>query len=279
MEIPLDMLQANNNLWNDSVIFTLYGGDNLNPNHVLKAVRKKWGVQNSADIVRFGKNIYVCNFMRLKDKERVVEKEPWTVLGHLLIMLPYDGNIITDELSLERVPLWMSVKGLLLQHMHMDTVQMIASAAGEVEIVLPQIIVPRTAEGFRAKVRVLVNTPLIQGCEVNTVEGRKIWVDFKYNNLPPTYCTTCLRLGHDRYACNFPPEIVEEEQEDVQENDLNIQGVMSQPLEVIDQNLLLIECGINPELPMGLTLTKPTSPISQSGCPSTGDRKGKGPML
>ncbi|KAF5179537.1 hypothetical protein FRX31_030877 [Thalictrum thalictroides] len=110
--------------------------------------------------------------MRLKDKESVIEKEPWTVIGHLLIMLPYDGNVNTDELRLERVPLWMSVKGLLLQHMHMDTVQMIALAAGEVDIVLPQIIVPRTAEGFRAKVRVLVNTPLIQGCEVNTVGER-----------------------------------------------------------------------------------------------------------
>ncbi|KAF5202474.1 hypothetical protein FRX31_007939 [Thalictrum thalictroides] len=205
--------------------------------------------------------------MRLKDKERVIEKEPWTVIWHLLIMLPYDGNVNTNELKLERVPLWMSVIGLLLQHMHFDIVQMIASAVGAVDIVLPQIIVPRTAEGFRAKVRVLVNTPLIQGCEVNTVEGRKIWVDFKYNNLSSTYCITLLRLGNDRYACNFPPKIVEEEQEEVQENDLNIQGVMAQPLDVIDRNLLLLEYGINTELPKGLTLTKPNYLTYQSGGP------------
>ncbi|KAF5191149.1 hypothetical protein FRX31_019262 [Thalictrum thalictroides] len=79
MDIPLEMLQANNEQWNDSIIFTLIECDHINPNHVLKAIRKKWGVQNTIDIIRFGTNLFVYNIMWVKDKERVVEREPWTI--------------------------------------------------------------------------------------------------------------------------------------------------------------------------------------------------------
>ncbi|KAF5198183.1 hypothetical protein FRX31_012230 [Thalictrum thalictroides] len=102
-----------------------------------------------------------------------MEREPWTILGYIVVILPYTANMEPADVVLNSIPLWLSLKGLLLQHMHTNTVAMIAAATGEVEIVLPQLIVPRTAEGFRAKVRVLRNQPLLHGCDVNTVEGRK----------------------------------------------------------------------------------------------------------
>ncbi|KAF5208030.1 hypothetical protein FRX31_002381 [Thalictrum thalictroides] len=80
---------------------------------------------------------------------------------------------------------------------------MIASAAGTVSEVLPVGVIPRSAEGYRAHVNVLVHFPLVEGTMVNTLEKGDVWVSFKYNGLPSLFCSTCRCLGHARNNCNF----------------------------------------------------------------------------
>ncbi|KAF5197098.1 hypothetical protein FRX31_013315 [Thalictrum thalictroides] len=113
--------------------------------------------------------------------------------------------MIAANVRFETIPLWMSFRGLELEHMHTDTVRMIGSAAGIVRTVLPVGVIPRTAEGYRARVDVFVHLPVVQGYTFNTLTKGDVWIYFRYNNLPSFYCVICNHLGHNRSNCNTPP--------------------------------------------------------------------------
>ncbi|KAF5195632.1 hypothetical protein FRX31_014781 [Thalictrum thalictroides] len=205
MRIPIDMLTANGDMWNHTLIFTLMEGGHLNPNQVMRTVKIKWRVTEVCDMVRAGHNRFVCRFTNLNDHERIEEQQPWVVMGCLILMESFSTGMVAANVKFERLPLWMSFKGLELEHLQSETVRMIGSAAGDVTSVLPVGVIPRSAEGFRARVNVNVNEPLVQGYPVNTLANGDVWVAFRYNNLPALYCSLCLRLGHVRHQCNFQP--------------------------------------------------------------------------
>ncbi|KAF5205195.1 hypothetical protein FRX31_005218 [Thalictrum thalictroides] len=89
--------------------------------------------------------------------------------------------MMASKVKFDSMPLWMSFKGLQLEHLHADTVRLIAAAAGVVLIVLPVDIIPRTAEGFHARVN---------------VKGAKA----TGSGIPVQYTS----LGHRRNNCTFP---------------------------------------------------------------------------
>ncbi|KAF5199989.1 hypothetical protein FRX31_010427 [Thalictrum thalictroides] len=156
-------------------------------------------------MIRAAHNRFGCRFHNQNDQERVEEQQPWSVLGFLVLIQPFSTEMVTENVLFNTLPLWMSFKGLELEHLHANTVKMIGSAAGEVTTVMPTGIIPRTAEGFRARVNVDIHRPLVQGWPVTTLAKGVVWISFKYNNLPGLFCHLCLRLGHTRNHCRFPP--------------------------------------------------------------------------
>ncbi|KAF5180398.1 hypothetical protein FRX31_030015 [Thalictrum thalictroides] len=202
--LPTAMLQANANQWNHTLIFTLLNGNHLNPNQVMRADKLKWKVMELYDIVRAGHNRFICRFHNHNDHERVEEQQPWTILGCLVLMEEFSIGMITANVRFETLPLWMSFRGLKLEHLHIETIRMIGSDVGIVQTVLPVGVIPRTAEGYRARVGVFVHLPLVQGYTFNTLTNEEVWISFKYNNLPALYCSICQRLGHIRSNCNSP---------------------------------------------------------------------------
>ncbi|KAF5183803.1 hypothetical protein FRX31_026610, partial [Thalictrum thalictroides] len=170
MHIPNQILRNNGALWNNTIILTLLHGDNLNPNLVMRSIKTKWSVRESADIIRAGPNRFICRFQKSEDLERVLYKQPWQVLGHLIILEPFSTGKDAHSIRFETIPLWVSFIGLELEHHSTEIVGMIASATGTVSEVLPVGVIPRSAEGYRAHVNVLVHFPLVEGTMVNTLE-------------------------------------------------------------------------------------------------------------
>ncbi|KAF5199581.1 hypothetical protein FRX31_010832 [Thalictrum thalictroides] len=203
--LPIEMLQTNGNQWNHTLIFTLMNGKHLNPNQVMRAAKIKWKVIDLCDIVRAGHNRFVCRFYNINDHERVEEQQPWIIMGCLVLMEEFSTDGIAANVRFETLPLWMSFRGLELEHLHTETVKMIGSVVGIVQIVLPVGVIPRTVEGYRARVRVFVHLPLVQGYTFNTLSKGDVWISYKYNNLPSLYCYICLRLGHNKSNCDTPP--------------------------------------------------------------------------
>ncbi|KAF5202828.1 hypothetical protein FRX31_007585, partial [Thalictrum thalictroides] len=187
----------------------LLDGGHINPNHVMRTVKLKWKITEVCDMVRAGYNRFICRFSNVNDQDRIEEQQPWVVMGCLILIETYSTGMVAANITFDRLPLWLSFKGLELEHLNFETVKLIGEAAGSVTSVLPRGVIPRSAEGFRAQVQVNVNEPLVQGQFVNTLANGDIWVAFKYNNLPSLFCTLCHRLGHDRHHCTIPVAIAQ----------------------------------------------------------------------
>ncbi|KAF5199757.1 hypothetical protein FRX31_010658, partial [Thalictrum thalictroides] len=196
LQIPIAILQENGNQWNHSLIFTLLDGGHHNPNHVMRSVKIKWKIIEVCDMVRAGHNRFICRFSNVNDQERIEEQQPWVVLGSLILMETFSTGMVAANITFERLPLWMSFRGLELEHLHSNTVRFIGEVAGVVTNVLPVGVIPRTAERFQVLVNVNVNEPLVQGRFVNTLSNGDVWVAFRYNNLPTLFYSSCNRLGH-----------------------------------------------------------------------------------
>ncbi|KAF5181646.1 hypothetical protein FRX31_028767, partial [Thalictrum thalictroides] len=208
MTIPLSELRENGAIWKDAWVFTLWHGDHLNAGHVTRSVKMKWKITGYFDVGRIGLNKFVCRLHTAEDIERVQNGQPWQVLGCLILMEKFSTPTDPDTIVFKRIPLWMTLEGLKLQHMSAKTVKGIATAAGRVRKVLPKKFLPRTAEGYRAQVRIDIYQPVVWETDVNTIEGTDVTISFKYNNLPHgLYCNTCLRVGHNQNNCNFDHEV------------------------------------------------------------------------
>ncbi|KAF5187366.1 sieve element occlusion b [Thalictrum thalictroides] len=207
MNIPLTELQATGAQWTKAWLVIIWHGDHLNPNHVIRSLLTKWKLHKKVDIIRVSHNKYACKIYNKDEEKRIEDGQPWQVLNCLILMEKYSPPTDPESVVFKRIPQWITFKGLLLQHFNVNTIRSIASAAGYVRQVLPKKNLPKTAEGYRAQVRVDIYKPLVWGTFVNTIEGTDIWVDFKYNNLPGMYCNLCLRVGHDQHNCNFQFEV------------------------------------------------------------------------
>ncbi|KAF5193605.1 hypothetical protein FRX31_016808, partial [Thalictrum thalictroides] len=172
----------------------------------MRSIKSKFGIRESSDMLRTGANRFVCRFHKLEDLSRILEKQPWQVLGHVILIEAFSTVMDAALVGFESIPLWMSFSGLELEHHSTETVRMIATAAGSVNEILPTGIIPRTAEGYRANVNANIHRPIVQGTIVNTLSKGDVWVSFKFNNLPSIYCITCKRIGHDKGNCTFSIE-------------------------------------------------------------------------
>ncbi|KAF5184406.1 hypothetical protein FRX31_026007 [Thalictrum thalictroides] len=89
-------------------------------------------------------------------------------------MQPFSADTNPFAVRFTTVPLWMTFGGLCLEHHIPAIIEFISSAAGECLLVFPKELSSRSTEGFRARVVVKVNEPLIQGtpsmCPLPTAE-------------------------------------------------------------------------------------------------------------
>ncbi|KAF5207754.1 hypothetical protein FRX31_002659 [Thalictrum thalictroides] len=71
IQIPVSMLRENGSQWNHTLIFTLFDGGHLNPNHVMRTIKIKWKITEVCDMVRAGHNRFICRFSNVNDQERI----------------------------------------------------------------------------------------------------------------------------------------------------------------------------------------------------------------
>ncbi|KAF5201190.1 hypothetical protein FRX31_009223, partial [Thalictrum thalictroides] len=168
----------------------------------MRTLASKWNIQNPLDVMCEAPNRFICRFESEEDRNRIEAMQPWQLHGHILLMIHYKPGMDAATQEIQTVPIWMNLNGLHLEHHSVDATTIIASAAGKVK----KIELPKSGLGFRARVEVNIENPLVQGTPVNICEGDDVWVSFFYNPVPPCFCAKCLRLGHEQFNCTYPTE-------------------------------------------------------------------------
>ncbi|GMP61339.1 hypothetical protein CsSME_00023840 [Camellia sinensis var. sinensis] len=167
-----------------------------------------WKSRAGVVVTPWKENIFLFRFQDLEDRSRVLHEAPWSVMGHLLVLLPLPLGKAIDELDFRWTPFWVQVYGLPLAKMTRAHGEVIGSRIGRlVEVEAPSDGLLIHCSFLRLRVEVDVTKPLLQGFilyrrDSSEPVGEGLKVYYKYEKLSE-FCYDCGRIGHDKMACKF----------------------------------------------------------------------------
>ncbi|KAF4388079.1 hypothetical protein F8388_014762 [Cannabis sativa] len=141
------------------------------------------------------------SFHSRSDAKRILEKQPWLFNGGVLILEEWPQSGYWRDARLDKVSVWIKMRGFPLKALTVNNVKRLGSMAGDVEDIIwnnPQQIF------LNGYVRVKIGFPVMDEIFVGRyipVDGGKKWVQFKFDKLP-LLCFKCGHLGHDQVGCD-----------------------------------------------------------------------------
>lgn len=101
-------------------------------------------------------------------------------------------------------PFWVQLWGLPFEHMSEEVGRDVGNSLGRFIEMDKRECQLDQALFMRIKVKILIEKPLRRGGNVVSLEGEKLWVNFRYKRFPMFYFL-CGKLGHDDKHClEFP---------------------------------------------------------------------------
>ncbi|KAF4386158.1 hypothetical protein F8388_016410 [Cannabis sativa] len=146
-------------------------------------------------------NYFGISFNSRSDAKRILEKRPWLFNGGVLVLEEWPESGQWRDARLDKVSLWVKMRGFLLKALTVNNVKRLGSMAGDVEDIIwnnPQQIF---LNGYvRVKIGFPIRSEIFVGRYI-PVDGGKRWVQFKYYKLP-LLCFKCGYWGHDQVGCD-----------------------------------------------------------------------------
>lgn len=174
----------------------------INANAFMETIKAVWQPNHGVEISSMGDNTFVFQFHHWRDKNKVVEGQPWHFDNHAILLGDIDGNIKPSDMELCTLPMWVRVYNLPFKgRLNMMNVEAIGKKIGQ--------FVKMDASGsvgidksIRLRVNVDVRKPLLKAVKVKMRGGVEEFFDVKYER-PPIFCYLCGKLGHGVKDCNM----------------------------------------------------------------------------
>ncbi|XP_035549240.1 uncharacterized protein LOC118349286 [Juglans regia] len=160
---------------------------------------KIWKISKAAVFQEVGTNIFIITFHTIIDLEKVWEGRLWLFDNHLLALRVFDTGAQPGAMKFEEEVFWIQLHNLPMGFMDESRGFQIGGSVGRVWAVD----VPPDGVGWGRFLRVRVEVPLrkpIARGRLITVNGKKVWVGFKYEKLL-RMCFTCGWVVHGEDGC------------------------------------------------------------------------------
>lgn len=176
----------------------------INKNALKIVIPKAWNAQSEIQMTDMGINGLLFTFPDEDKARKVLEDGPWSVMGSILSLQPWEPQKSVFEVKFNLIPFWVQIHGLPLDVMNVKNVSKIASLIGEILLVENPLVEGKLLRTF-FRVKVLVNTslPLSTGFWVPRKHLNKVWVFLRYEKLQG-FCYNCGLIGHEQRLCKVP---------------------------------------------------------------------------
>ena len=168
---------------------------------VARTFKPLWRAPKGFKISNEGGHKAIFTFDEKEDVDRVLATEPWSFDKSLVILQRYDKQGPLEELSLDKTTFWVQVHNIPISYRNRAVVEDICEAIGLVD----RSTTDSECEGgsfIRVRVTLDVFQPLCRGRIIRVDEGKKIWVNFRYERLP-NLCYWCGYLDHGDKECDI----------------------------------------------------------------------------
>lgn len=176
-------------------------------NAVRSAMKPAWGNPIGLKFRAIGEkgdNMFVAEFGRSADLERVLGGSPWMFGKYVVLLQHYDEKKCASDIIFDRLEMWVRIPNLPLGWMNQARGSRAMSLIGNV--VKMDVDADGKAGGayLRAQVAVEIDKPLrrvVLLCTSKTEEPR--WFQAQYERLP-YFCFSCGLIGHSELECATP---------------------------------------------------------------------------
>ncbi|KAJ4835622.1 hypothetical protein Tsubulata_010866 [Turnera subulata] len=158
-----------------------------------------WKLAHDMEISQLDSNLFVFQFFHWRDRERVLENEPWNFDNQLVILSEISGHEQPSEICLDHVPMWVRVYDVPFNLRKPKFIELLGEKVGSfLELDMERSLTQ--GKFIRFKTSIDVSRPLLRGSFVQGGDGKKVWVYFKYERLP-LFCFHCGCMGHIAKDC------------------------------------------------------------------------------
>ncbi|OMO84704.1 hypothetical protein COLO4_21887 [Corchorus olitorius] len=189
-------------IWKHCLVGHLMDTKKYSTHFIQQWINRVWELGDNAEVLSRDKNKVVIYFEKELDKQFVLQENPWSIDGSMILMEEWRENTKLKNMTIQSTPIWMQIWGLPLEYLSPHSARKFGSIAGRFEGVDWPRRITRNIRFLRARVWVNPNKPLIAGSFYRRDDGVRDWVDFKYERLH-RLCVHCGRIGHTRTHCTF----------------------------------------------------------------------------
>ena len=160
-----------------------------------------WWSQNGFKITNEGDHKVLFVFDKEEEVEKILSSRPWSFDKSLVLLQRYDRHIALDDLSFDKVSFWVQVHNIPISYRNRSVAEDICESIG---LVNRSTDVSECECGNYIRVRVTLNVfqPLCRGRIIRLEKDKKLWVNFKYKQLP-NLCYWCGCLDQGDKECDL----------------------------------------------------------------------------
>lgn len=173
----------------------------INVKAFMNTMQQVWQPLHGVDISSIGANTFTFQFHHWRDKNRVVEGQPWHFDKHAIIFDDIQGNLKPSEMNLFALPMWVRVYNLPFKgRLNLNNVEALGKKLGEF-VKMDSSGSLGIDKSIRLRIKIDVRKPLIQRVKVKLRGGEEDFYEVKYER-PPLFCYHCGLLGHGVKDCD-----------------------------------------------------------------------------
>ncbi|KAF7821111.1 Pyruvate carboxyltransferase [Senna tora] len=201
-------LNANRQFWGNCLIVVLVDERPFKVQRLQSIINSFWLLCGSVRVIGGDHNQFVLNFEFPEDMAHILSEGPWSIQGALLVVFPWEPNLVLGRVLLTEISIWVHLWDIPLEYQTPAVANQIASLVGAVREVDWALTIPRNLRFMRVRVRIPIHHPLMMGIILVTDEGEELWIQFRYERIY-RLCCGCGRVGHICEECDWSREQVD----------------------------------------------------------------------
>lgn len=180
--------------WRNGVIVKLLGRK-IGYKALENRLQQMWVRDGIITVVDLGNDYFLVDFSSTSDKKAALEKGPWLIYDHYLIVREWAPNFNPEKAAIEKVVVWVRFSGLPIEYYDPKVLKFIGNRIGRTVRVDNTTLLQERGKYARMCVEVDLTKPLLAMFEI---QDRCYTVEYEGLHL---LCLTCGRFGHYLDGC------------------------------------------------------------------------------
>ncbi|KAL2899240.1 hypothetical protein RDABS01_024322 [Bienertia sinuspersici] len=193
-----------------SLVGKIWTNRNVNMKAFITTMENVWQPKYGVEISNIGKNLYMCQFHHWKDKQYVLNEQPWHFDRHAIILKEIEENVKPIDIELSELPMWVRVYNLPFKgRLNQGNIEKIGNKLGSF-IRMDNSGAMGIDKSIRIRIWIDVRKPLLKKVKLKMRNGVEEYFEVKYEK-PPLFCFYCGKMGHGVKDCDDCRDVEEPE--------------------------------------------------------------------